>query len=429
MTRIVLILDEPLSAALSPELAAEGVAEIARITPEHAAATLARGGEPDAAAAAALTGAAAVVLPAVSAILTPATVAYADRRGIRIVPVGDGAAAARLAAAVGLATPLPPTLPAREFARAVLVARAPHAVADDTDGPRRIVVWGPHGAPGRTTIAIALATELARGGRHVALVDADSHAPAVAMSLGLPDEGPGFPVACRQAERGALDDAELHRISVPLGGVDVDVLAGINRPARWPELSATRVGSALAACGRWAQHTVVDVAASLEQDEEIVSDIMDGPRRNAATLAAISAADHVVAVLSADPVGVARFLRAYPDLRGLAGPTPVSVVVNRLRPGTVGVDARGQIRRTLDRYADIRDVWFVPEDRRGMDAAMLAARPLSEVAPRSTLVAAVRRMVGGDIVHPAVPPSGEATRRARRRTTGRRSRRPAAADV
>ena len=429
MTRIVLVLDDALAAALAPELAAEGVTEIARVAPDHVVSTLARGEEPDAAAAHALLGATAVVLPAVAGILTPATVAFADRGGIRIVPIGDDAAASRLSIAFGLAAPLPSTLAPRELARAVLTVRTSAPVRDVSDGPRTIAVWGPHGAPGRTTIAVALAAELARGGRHVALVDADSHAPAVAMTLGLPDEGPGFPIACRQAERGTLDDAELHRIGVPLGGVDVDVFAGINRPARWPELSAGRVSAALAACGRWAQHTVVDLAASLEQDEEIVSDIVDGPRRNAATLAAIGAADHVVAVLSADPVGVARFLRAYPDLRALSGTTPVSVVVNRLRPGVVGVDARGQIRRTLDRYADIRDVWFVPEDRRGMDAAMLAARPVSEVAPRSTLVAAVRRLVGGDIVHATVAASADGPRRTRRRSAPRRSRRPAPADV
>ncbi|MCC4909591.1 ParA family protein [Microbacterium sp. cx-59] len=428
MTRVVLVLEEALAAAIAPELAAEGVAEIARVAPEHVAATISCAAAPDAAAAAAFDGATAVVLPAIAGILTSDAVAFADRQGIRLVPVGDDSAAARLAAAFGLAAPVPSVWSPRDIARAVLAAQPPAPELAPAPAPRTIVVWGPHGSPGRTTLAIALATELARGGRHVALVDADSHAPAVAMTLGLPDEGPGFPVACRQAERGTLDDVELHRISVPLGGVDVDVFAGINRPSRWPELSAVRVSRALAACAGWADHTVVDVAASLEQDEEIVSDIVDGPRRNAATLAAVASADHIVAVLSADPVGVARFLRAYPDLRALAGTTPVSVVVNRLRGGTVGVDARGQIRRTLDRYADIRDLWFVPEDRRGMDAAMLAARPVAEVAPRSTLVAAVRRMVGAELVPPA-PASADLSRRARRRSAPRRAPRGALVDV
>ena len=312
-----------------------------------------------------------------------------------------------------------PSTHARDIARAVVDAPARAAVTPRTAGPRTIAVWGPHGAPGRTTIAVTLATELARGGRHVALVDADTHAPAVAISLGLADEGPGFAAACRQAELGVLDDAELTRISLPLetAGGSVDVLVGINRPSRWPELTASRVTDALASCRSWADHTVVDVAASLEHDEEIVSDLVGGLRRNTATLAALAAADHVVAVLSAEPVSTARFLRGYTELRAVVGATPISVVVNRFRGAALGVDARGQIRRTLERYAGIREVWFVPEDRRATDAAVLAARPVAAAAPRSVLVAAVRRMVGEGLLRGsagALPaPSARRERRAR----------------
>ena len=239
-----------------------------------------------------------------------------------------------------------------------------------------IAVWGPAGSPGRSTIAIELAVELARGGRHVGLVDADSHAPSIALALGLADEAPGFAAACRQSELGGLDARELTRISAPIGSTGVDVLTGLNRPSRWPELSRSRVTAALAACREWADYTVVDVAAPLERDEEIVSDL-DGPRRNAATLAALRAADLVVAVAAADPLGVSRFLRAYPELRATIGATPVAVVANRLRPGALGIDARGQVRRTLDRFGGITDVWFVPTDPRAADAALLAARPIA----------------------------------------------------
>ena len=54
-----------------------------------------------------------------------------------------------------------------------------------------------------------------------------------------------------------------------------------------------RVGAALDHCRAWVDDIVVDVAASLERDEEIVSDL-DGPRRNAATHAALAAADEEV---------------------------------------------------------------------------------------------------------------------------------------
>jgi hypothetical protein len=157
---------------------------------------------------------------------------------------------------------------------------------------------------------------------------------------------------------------------------------------------------------------VVDVAAPLERDEEIVSDL-DGPRRNAATLAALRSADLVVAVAAADPLGISRFLRAYPELRATIGATRVAVVANRLRPGALGIDARGQVRRTLDRFGGVEDVWFVPTDPRAADASILAARPIADVAPRSPITLSLRRFVG-EAIAPA-PEHERGVRRPRRR--------------
>nr|WP_246301411.1 P-loop NTPase [Microbacterium immunditiarum] len=402
-----------------------------------------------------------VVLQASRDTLTADVVALCDRRGVRIAPLSAAPGDERVAGLFGLPPAMPVDVepwrlaealdaprigsgradavgapraargtPPRDEVRppaeraagapptvhnvhAWPVEREPEAHRPGPSAPRVIVVWGPAGSPGRTTMAIELAVELARGGRHVGLVDADSHAPSLALVLGLADEGPGFAAACRQAELGGLDARELTRIATPLGRSGVDVLTGINRPSRWPELSDARVTGALAACRDWAEHTVVDVAAPLERDEEIMSDL-EGPRRNAATLAALRSADLVVAVVGADPVGVSRFLRAYPELRSTIGSTPVAVVANRLRGGTLGVDARGQVRRTLDRFAGIEDVWFVPADHKAADASILAARPIAEVAPRSSFALALRRFVGEAVVPPAAPARRTPRRRARK---------------
>ncbi|MGN6221720.1 MAG: AAA family ATPase [Microbacterium sp.] len=349
----------------------------------------------------ALAEADALVLAVDRASLTPTVVALCDRAGTRIVPLVADAAGERLAAACGLEAPLDAATAPWRIAEVLLAgpseAAAPRRAEAVPTRPRVIAVWGPAGAPGRTTIATELAMELARGGRHVALVDADTHAPSIALMLGLADEGPGFAAACRQAELGGLDTRELTRIAIPLGRTGVDVLTGINRPSRWPELSDRRVTTALAACREWADFTVVDVSSSLERDEEIVSDL-DGPRRNAATIAALRAADLVVAVAAADPLGVARFLRAYAELRATIGATRVAVVANRLRPGALGIDARGQVRRTLDRFGGIEDVWFVPQDPRSADAALLSSQTIAEVAPKSPLTLAVRRFAGDAVV-------------------------------
>lgn len=345
-----------------------------------------------------------LVVEAGRATLTAELVRACDRFGVRIAPLCTRDDDRRLAGMFGLAA-FDVDVSAGEL-------RAPPASVPDPEPAARgrvIAVWGTEGAPGRTTVAVELACELARDGRRVALVDADSHAPSLALATGLADEGPGFAAACRQAERGALTVAELARISTRLG--EVEVLTGLNRPGRWPELSDGRVRAALDTCRDWADDIVVDVAAPLERDEEIVSDL-DGPRRNAATLATLGTADVIVAVVAADPVSVARFVRAHAELRAAVGATPVRVLVNKTRPGALGIDARGQVRRALERFAGVGEVWFVPWDGKAVDAALLAARPVAHTSPRSSLTAAVRRFVGETL---AAPERAAGQRRERRR--------------
>jgi MinD-like ATPase involved in chromosome partitioning or flagellar assembly len=400
---VVLAVDGTDGRALADDLAREGVGILALI-PAASLADLAADtllGADSAALQSHLERAQVVLLDASRDTLDARVVALCDRLGIRIVPRCATSDDERLAAAFGLAAPVAPGDDPSVVAEALRAhpVRAVEEVAPRS-GPGVIAVWGAAGAPGRSTVAIGLAAELARGGGRIGLVDADSHAPSIALALGLADEAPGFAAACRQAELGTLTTSELTRIAAPVSvpGGTIDVLTGINRPSRWPELGEKRVAGALAVCRTWADHTIVDVSASLERDEEIVSDLMDGPRRNAATLAALGEADLVVAVAAADPLGISRFLRGYSELRSTVGATPVAVVVNRLRTGALGIDARGQVRRTLERFGGVRDVWFLPADGRATDAALLTARPIADAAPRSPLTQALRRFVGEAVV-------------------------------
>ena len=409
--KVVVAVDEPRGGRIAAELAFEGVEVLASVAASDPG--RAQDGMPGSGATAilhALDETDVLVLDVTRESVSASLVDACDRAGVRILTLGADDEAVRIAEAFGLEMPLDIAIEPWRLA-ALLERRPARPIARSAvAAPRTIAVWGAAGSPGRSTVAIELAVELARGGRHVALVDADSHAPSIALSLGFADEGPGFAAACRQAELGGLDARELTRISVPLGRTGVDVLTGLNRPSRWPELSESRVQGALTACRTWADYTVVDVAASLERDEEIVSDL-DGPRRNAATIAALRSADLVVAVAGADPVGVSRFLRAYPELRATIGATPVHVVANRLRPGALGIDARGQVRRTLDRFGGIDQVWFLPQDARSADAALLSAQAIGQVAAKSPLTHAMRRFVGEAIV--VAPASGREAKRRR----------------
>jgi len=249
-----------------------------------------------------------------------------------------------------------------------------------------IAVWGPAGAPGRTLIATTLAAELASRGLHVCLIDADTYGGTIAPSLGLLDEAPGFAAACRLAASDALDATELERVAVDYGGSTAPfrVLTGIGRPHRWPELARDRVVGALEQARQWCDAVVVDVGFNLETDEELSSDLL-APRRNAATIAALRAADEVVAVGAGDPVGLTRLLRTHADLLETVTIDEVHVVVNRVRSSVLGVDPAGQVRQTLDRFGGIPDPLLIPDDPAAADAALLGARTVVDAAPRSPL--------------------------------------------
>jgi Flp pilus assembly CpaE family ATPase len=358
-----------------------------------------------------------VVIAAASAPhLSARLVAACDAHGVRLVVVGDTPRERRFAAGLGVVDPVPgppawtlltpgtgiPIPPQPTGLPPVpVVAPRPAEVPVAEETSRRpapaavtrgtvVAVWGPGGAPGRTSLAIALAGDLAASGASVALADADTHGAAIAPSLGLLDEAPGFAAACRLAGTNALTAAELDRVAATHRG-GFRVLTGIGRPARWPELTAERVSGVLDAVRGWAGITIVDVAAPLEQDEELVSDLA-APRRNAATVEVLRRADRVVAVGAADPVGLARFLRGHAELLEHVAPDRVTVVANKVRSGTVGLDPIGQVRATLERFGGVSPAHLVPWDPAGFDAALLSGRSLVEVAPRSPARAVVRKL-------------------------------------
>ena len=245
-----------------------------------------------------------------------------------------------------------------------------------------VAVWGPTGAPGRTTVALSLADEIARAGTPSLVVDADTFGGSIGTRLGLLDDASGVVAACRQADAGTLDAAGLAaaaRTVTPM----FRVLTGIPRADRWAELRPAALVRLWEACRSTPGVTVVDVGFSIEAAEDYLADTRT-PRRNAATLSALAAADAIVAVGSADPVGMERLVTSLPDVQRIADGRPVAVLVNRLRPGSLGRDARGQVMEALMRHAHVRDVTFVPDDGDALDTCLRQGRTLAECAPRSS---------------------------------------------
>lgn len=353
----------------------------------------------------------AVLVDARERHLNKALVRACDERGLRLLAVVDDPSDAARARSLGVDS----VRFGDGFGAIEWSVVSPHTHETTPARGTVITVWGPHGAPGRTTVAIALASELAAKGASVALADVDTHSAAIAQALSMLDESPGFAAAARLVRSGSLTVDELDRVSqlhsTAFGAFRV--LTGIARASRWPELGGDRVAGVLDACRDWVDFTVVDVAASLESDEEVSSD-MFSPRRNAATLAALREADHVIAVGGGDPVSLTRLLHGYPELIEIVPPERVTVVMNKVRASAAGLAPETSLDQSLRRFAGIECQHFWPFDAGAADGAMLAGKTLQDVAGRSTL----RRRI--ESFATTLLPQQPETRRERRQRTPRR---------
>ena len=262
------------------------------------------------------------------------------------------------------------------------VQAEPEPQEEPAAAPGRVIaVWGPTGAPGRSTVALNLAAELAAGAPTL-LVDADTYGSTLAQALGLLDEAPGMAAACRAADQGTLDLPTLARFA-PEVTPGLRILTGVPRAHRWTELRAASVAHVLDLSRRLATHVVVDCGFSIEDDEELSYDTL-APRRNASTLTALEASDELVVVGSGDPIGLQRLVRAVQDLSAVPSPS-ARVVVNKVRASAVGARPERRIAEALSRFAGMDDLAFLPWDQASLDTAMFAGVALRESAPQSEL--------------------------------------------
>lgn len=287
---------------------------------------------------------------------------------------------------------------------------------------RLLVVWGPHGAPGRTTVAASLAHGLARAGGSL-LVDADLEAPGLVQVLGLPDDSSGLAGAARLATHGRLDDEGLARLTTPVSD-GVALLSGLGRAGRWRELPPVAMREVWDRARRAAAWTVVDVAGGAVDDE--VDGFTLEPGRGAVVADLLRSADVVVVVGTGDPVGVRRLLQLLGDSDEDHRPAGrLEVVVNRVRASVAGPSPEHAVRETLERFGGLGDVVVLPDDPAAADRCLLEGTSVLEGAPGSDLGRALAALV--DRVDPAAGAVRAAARargglRQRLRDLGRRER-------
>lgn len=280
------------------------------------------------------------------------------------------------------------------------LVRTPRDLASDPNSPIRgtadrgarplsrgrvIAVWGPVGAPGRTTISAALASLLARRGVKTVLVDGDQRSGSVAPALGLLDEVPGFVASCRLADRGNLTPDDLRRLAhrYDSGGSAFDVLTGVSATRVYPEVTADSVTEVMEGCrGVW-EAVVVDVGSDVAALEQAP----DASHIVATTL--IAEADEVIALCRATPVGVARFARAYPDVVQRRDDRPVTPVVNGVDTSRRAMKDEATLREALRRFAGVNAPAVVPRDPDSCLAAEMAGVSVVDCAPKSPMVKAI----------------------------------------
>ena len=348
-------------------------------------------------------------------------------RPLAVVPAGPADEHRLRAARLGIATvvaddrldELPAAVQAAdEEADADTVV--PDPLADEPPPPpgggRVLAVWGPAGAPGRTTVAVAVAAELAARGRRTTLVDADPYGGAVAQQLGILDEVSGLLAAARLAAGGMLEPrfGSVQRAV----GEHLTVVTGLPRPDRWVEVRAGAVEHLLEVAAAHGD-VVVDSGFSLESDP--AGEFGSRPPRNQMTLAALGQADEVVVVGSADPVGLSRLARGLVEVREVTAGAPVRVVVNRMR-ASLGWSEK-DIAGMVEGFTRLAGLHFLPDDRPTVDRALVAGRTPAEVGD-SPLGRAVGDLV--DAVAPGSVPvrSGRGAGRRVRPRRGGRARRP-----
>lgn len=274
------------------------------------------------------------------------------------------------------------TTPCDELGPTPTVVMEPASGRTAGDCPREesatiVAVWGPMGAPGRTTVAVGMAEALAEAGARVCLIDADTYAPSITLALGLVEETSGLASACRSAEAGTLRPSGLASLTMACDSSAEGrwrVLGGIDHPDRWVDCRPVALERVWSAAREAFDVIVIDIGFCLEVDS---SPAAWGRQRNAAAVSALSAADHIVAVGDASPVGAARLLSGMGQVTQSAPGIPVTLVRNR-------ASGRGRDWRTLvgDRTGVQRMV-DVPADAAAVQRCWDTGRSLGEGARRS----------------------------------------------
>jgi MinD-like ATPase involved in chromosome partitioning or flagellar assembly len=223
----------------------------------------------------------------------------------------------------------------------------------------------------------------------VLLIDADTIAPSVALTLGIEEDVSGIVVAARYAEANALDSRSLAncvRVIAP----NFWVMTGLSDPSRWPEVRAGAMEKIVDRAREYFDHVVIDLGAGLDEiDGELGINLAPTlvPRRAIVTRTVLGNSDQVFVVTRADAIGAQRLAHAYSIHSSLFTSARRCVVVNMVQKPDVHEIQRefGAICAALDPELEVR---YLPSDPIATDMVKKAST-LRELNSRGALVKAI----------------------------------------
>jgi MinD-like ATPase involved in chromosome partitioning or flagellar assembly len=261
-----------------------------------------------------------------------------------------------------------------------------------------VTVWSAAGSPGRSCLVAAFACELAKTGKRILVIDADVHAPSLIQVFGFDQNYSGLSAAIRMQLQGTLDSEAFEQLLLDfeMPRHRLKLLAGLTMVNRWPEIGFENLRDLLNFARGLFDFVLVDVGSSLETslvDSRMMSE------RNSATLAALSVADHVVAVTTADVIGLNRFIWASGQLRELKLEGKLHIIVNRLNQDVLGKKASGEVAQTIRQFVEHEVAIFIEEDAGLFARALRDGVPINLVGKNSSVKQAVAQFVLSNLLN------------------------------
>lgn len=270
-----------------------------------------------------------------------------------------------------------------------------------SDRGRVVTVWGPKGAPGRTTVAIELACEIAKREPRTALVDADTYGGDISQMLAVIEEMPTIVWAAQVASQDRLDEATLLSSLRRTGADGPVLLPGLNRPELWSDISTFGAARLMDVFATSFAFTILDVGFGIELEERLQVD------RDRLARQMIGISDHTVAVCRADPVGVKTFLWSMERLKEIKDLDEILIVANRVTPGEAD-----EVGYVLKKHLGKRPLVYLPDRQGETRAALDQGISIGELKQSGEISGAVRDVAAA--LGAKIPPRGLLTRLAGR---------------